>query len=324
MRGIKLKLIIFFLIYAFLFILSEQKANFFLALSLVLIVPLYFLKYFFRDFFYRNSIWAVPKQFVRGVNYIQNDNCVIRYIPDLKIIVMDNIASNRKEIRTVLLNKYGVSDINKCWGEVCSLFDSYTYLDMIVSFWKRCGYHTNIVSIENKNYKEENPDKIEVKSPKIPVIKNDVAVEKEITGATFEIEKNKISKQEPIAGISDTEHVDIDQLAANFSYNKNNIAEENLTSISDLPSYEFQKIDINSADSETLSTLPGINIIIAKKAVAYRNKNGKFNSIEEFYNVIGIKDFFKDKISDKIVITKSVHTVTDANFENNNGRIVDL
>ena len=51
---------------------------------------------------------------------------------------------------------------------------------------------------------------------------------------------------------------------------------------------EVAKIDINSADEATLSTLDGIGPAKAKAIIEYRNKNGKFKSIEEFEKVPGI------------------------------------
>lgn len=51
---------------------------------------------------------------------------------------------------------------------------------------------------------------------------------------------------------------------------------------------EVAKIDINSADEAALSTLDGVGPAKAKAIIEYRNKNGKFKSIEEFEKVPGI------------------------------------
>jgi len=81
-------------------------------------------------------------------------------------------------------------------------------------------------------------------------------------------------------------------------------------------------IDINSASAQEISALPGLNLIMAKKAVSYRNKNGEFKSNDEFLNVTGVKDFFKPIISRMIVI-KSASKPQAADI-GESGRIVDL
>lgn len=49
-------------------------------------------------------------------------------------------------------------------------------------------------------------------------------------------------------------------------------------------------ININTADVDALTTLPGIGSTRAKMIVEYRQNNGRFNSIEEITNVSGIGD----------------------------------
>ena len=51
---------------------------------------------------------------------------------------------------------------------------------------------------------------------------------------------------------------------------------------------KIEKIDINKADIETLSKLPGIGPVKSKAIVDYREKNGEFKSLIELTNVKGI------------------------------------
>jgi competence protein ComEA len=55
------------------------------------------------------------------------------------------------------------------------------------------------------------------------------------------------------------------------------------------------RVDINSADANELTELPGIGEKVAARIVAYRKENGKFQKIEEIMNVRGIgeKTFVK-------------------------------
>lgn len=47
-------------------------------------------------------------------------------------------------------------------------------------------------------------------------------------------------------------------------------------------------VNINSADQEMLTQLPGIGPVTAGKIVEYRQENGKFKSVDELTNVKGI------------------------------------
>ena len=48
------------------------------------------------------------------------------------------------------------------------------------------------------------------------------------------------------------------------------------------------RININTADQETLMTLPGIGEVLAGRIIDYRKKHGAFQSIDEITQVEGI------------------------------------
>ena len=61
-------------------------------------------------------------------------------------------------------------------------------------------------------------------------------------------------------------------------------------------------IDINRADAEQLTALPGLGEVLARRIVAYREENGSFLSTQELQNVEGIGEKRLDAILDLITI----------------------
>lgn len=60
------------------------------------------------------------------------------------------------------------------------------------------------------------------------------------------------------------------------------------------------KVNINTATSEDLQTLPGIGSSKAAQIIAYREENGGFSKPEDIMKVSGIKQGSYDKLKDKI------------------------
>lgn len=61
-------------------------------------------------------------------------------------------------------------------------------------------------------------------------------------------------------------------------------------------------IDINRADAEQLTALPGVGEVLANRIVAYREENGSFLSTQELQNVDGIGEKRLDAILDLITV----------------------
>lgn len=61
-------------------------------------------------------------------------------------------------------------------------------------------------------------------------------------------------------------------------------------------------IDINRADAEQLTALPGIGEVLAGRIVAYREENGSFLSTQELQSVEGIGEKRLDAILDLITV----------------------
>ena len=61
-------------------------------------------------------------------------------------------------------------------------------------------------------------------------------------------------------------------------------------------------VNINTAGEAQLTTLPGVGSSKAKSIIAYREKNGAYQKIEDIMNVEGIKDGVFEKIKDCITV----------------------
>lgn len=282
----------FLVIYIVLYFLSEQKANLFLALSALLFIPvLLVIRFYLKNFLYRTSIRNVHKKFVFGENTLCNEHCMVKYIPDEKIIVTDNVTNQNKQQYAFTLTKRHVANINKCWDDLCKLFDEYTYLNMLSVYFETYYCHIKLdVTPLGVNQPAEQTSPLE---------------EKEVRRIDTKI--NRIYKQQEYKGISNTENVDLSQLPRHT-----------------IASFQADRININAASAQELSTLPGLNIVMAKRAIDYRNKNGEFADSEEFFKAAGVKDFFKEKINDKIYIVKSREIQKNNDKDGGAGRIVDL
>jgi competence protein ComEA len=60
------------------------------------------------------------------------------------------------------------------------------------------------------------------------------------------------------------------------------------------------KISLNKASKEELLTISGIGPSKAEAIISYRNKHGKFTSVEDLTNVTGIGSKTLERIKDKI------------------------
>lgn len=61
-------------------------------------------------------------------------------------------------------------------------------------------------------------------------------------------------------------------------------------------------VNINTADADTLTALPGIGRVLAERIVAYRRQNGSFRAVEEITKVEGIGEKKAEAILDLITV----------------------
>lgn len=65
-------------------------------------------------------------------------------------------------------------------------------------------------------------------------------------------------------------------------------------------------ININTADKDTLTALPGIGDVLAQRILDYREEHGSFTHVEELLNVEGIGERKMETIVDLITIGGSL------------------
>jgi comEA protein len=63
-----------------------------------------------------------------------------------------------------------------------------------------------------------------------------------------------------------------------------------------------QKVNINTADAETLSSLEGVGPVLAGRIIDYRSKSGNFKTIADLKNVNGIGEKVFSAIAPMITV----------------------
>lgn len=81
-------------------------------------------------------------------------------------------------------------------------------------------------------------------------------------------------------------------------------------------------IDVNSCAESDLVSLPGVSIVMAKRAICYRKAHNGFSSKEEFFDTIQLKPHFIVQIQDMVECRPLISQTT---FKDNSiGRKLDL
>ncbi|MFX4263387.1 ComEA family DNA-binding protein [Pelotomaculum propionicicum] len=86
------------------------------------------------------------------------------------------------------------------------------------------------------------------------------------------------------------------------------------------PSGPSALVDINNDPEETIASLPGVGVILAKKALGLRLSKNSFKSIEEFAEGLGLKPHIVEQLRPLVVI----NPLKDVNEDPGTpGRIID-
>ena len=64
-------------------------------------------------------------------------------------------------------------------------------------------------------------------------------------------------------------------------------------------------IDLNLASEVDLQMLPGVGVVMAKKIIDYRRKNGYFQTVDELINVVGVGPKRMERWIPLLIVAKS-------------------
>ena len=182
---------------------------------------------------------------------------------------------------------------------------------------------------DSKNYEEVNSQEILNSNTKKENKSSDEKEDMMAVHITGEVKKSGVVKIKEGSRIEDiieaagglTENADITNVNLAFvvedgmkiripSVNEEKTDEDYITEDSgkgviisdDINSISNSIININTASESELEQLPGIGPSISSRIVEYRNKNGKFKSIEDIKKVTGVGDSKFEKIKDLIKV----------------------
>lgn len=291
---------------------SLQLANYLLSIILILLVPVLIGRHLFLDAMYKNSISLVPKKFVVDQYTVQNEHCIVKYTPDQKLVVMECVANNKREKRMFTITKNDGVNINKSWNMLCKVFDGFVCMDSLVSFF---SYDTKIDVKLITSQRVQGDDR-----------SRSIRIDSTNVGPKFVDMENV----RPDTYAEGTDH----QRAYNENFvNIENIKEADKVQEREIKAPEFvemgevfssvsKQIDVNAVGASELSLLPGVNIVLAKKIVEYRDTNGLFKSVDDFLKVAEVKEHFVPKIKSMIVVGQP--QAPKDNDDEDFGRVIDF
>lgn len=266
-----------------------------------------------KDFTDRHSIVSARKAFVKGPNTLGNELCTVKYFPNDKIIVIDNKPDRYGKKKMFTLSQQPGVSLARGWRDICRLFDNYStvdYMAQVLDFNK-----SEIVVLETRQAPKPKPEQKQIN------IDNSNTGPKYVEMGAITPDPYSNGCETPNVGSSN--FVNLDNIQNAKPVQKRNQDSVEFVNMEDInKTNSVSKMDINSVDAKELSKLPGINIVMAKKIIEYRNINGSFKTVDEFIEVSGVKEHFVAKIKPLIVIQQTSNDITENDY--NEGRIIDF
>lgn len=149
--------------------------------------------------------------------------------------------------------------------------------------------------IENNNTTMKVHISGEINKPGVYDIKDNYRLEDLVNDAGGLTNNADINKINLAMKLEDQMHI----IIPNKNNQENNQTQDQL--VTPTNTNENKKININSADKNSLMTLPNIGDKRAEAIIEYRQKN-KFNKIDDIKNVSGIGDKYFEAMKDIIVV----------------------
>lgn len=91
----------------------------------------------------------------------------------------------------------------------------------------------------------------------------------------------------------------------------------------EVQSNNSKQIDINSANEDELSSLQGLTIVDAKKAISYRDEHNGFNNMDEFFDCINAKPHIIVALEKQLTVGE-YRVVKPSKTDNPGKRMLDL
>lgn len=279
----------------------------------LLALPGYIIYTIIRDNAYKNSIKYVHKRYVFNQYTLTNDHCTVKYTPDEKLVVTDNINKNtRRDIRTFTISKSQNVNVNKLWNNVCKVFDDFVCLDSLVCFF---NYDTTV-----------NVKTIKLKEGPKSTREENITIDTSKNGPKFvdmnNVRPDTFAEGSAIANKGSEHFVNMENIQEAPKTIERQVDAPEFVEMGEVLSKESKQIDVNNATASEISILPGINIVMAKKIVEFRDTNGLFKNEEDFFKVANVKEHFIPKI--KAMIKFGNKPTPKNDDDNDEGRIIDF
>ena len=250
--------------------------------------------------------------FLIAKNVLQNKYVIVTYERNNYIIVRDNpyINNGLRDLRSFRVDHGKVYNVNESWYHICDSFNENSMIENLISYF---GGDVKIeitakrkVNLSSNDVKPVQDYEKPAKDKEVFVDFNNIKVDR--SNAV------KIDQSEEIPQQTQQKEVEESQ-SEKYNDNKTEIFD-----FADLLGKSSKKININTAQASEISILPGINIVLAKKIVAYRQLKGAFKTEEEFFECAQLKEHFIEKVRDLIEFTLPENKDSD---EDDPYRIVD-
>ena len=173
-----------------------------------------------------------------------------------------------------------------------SKIDEFSYENVGINVEQKNENDTNINENKSKSNEEIYIHIIgEVKNQGVITLSKGQRIVDAIEKAGGATDSADLSKVNLAYGLSDGQKVRIPSVNENMVYNEEYVTNGGGEGIITGAGGSYaRKININTASQTELETISGVGPSLAAKIINYREKNGKFNNIDELKNVSGIGD----------------------------------